>query len=90
MLTTAPLITAFLFESMALHSEPSRSMVLSDVLCPVCRAETGYHRCRDQCGALCFVDVLKPVAWVPDGLNQRRPMERFHVCARNGAFLAGA
>jgi len=75
---------------MQVEAEPTRSTVYFDGSCPLCRAEIGYYRRKDHSGALCFVDVSEPDALVPDGLNQRRAMERFHVRAGNGQLLSGA
>ena len=73
-----------------MDAEPARSTVDFDGSCPLCRAEIGYYRRKDHSGALCFVDVSDPHALVPDGLSQRRAMERFHVRAGDGALLSGA
>ena len=73
-----------------MEAEPTRSTVYFDGSCPLCRAEIGYYRRKDHSGALCFVDVSEPDALVPDGLTQRRAMERFHVSAGNGQLLSGA
>ena len=73
-----------------MEAESSRSTVYFDGSCPLCRAEIGYYRGSDQSGALCFVDVSDPDVLVPDGLTQRRAMERFHVRAGNGQLLSGA
>ena len=71
-------------------TEPSRSTVYFDGSCPLCRAEIGHYRRKDRSGALWFVDVSKPKALLPNGLNQRQAMERFHVRAGNGRLLSGA
>ena len=73
-----------------MKAEPTRSTVYFDGSCPLCRAEIGYYRRKDASGALCFIDVSKPNALVPDGLTQRLAMERFHVRAGNGELLSGA
>ena len=39
------------------ESELSKSTVYFDGSCPLCQAEIGYYRRKDQAGALCFVDV---------------------------------
>jgi predicted DCC family thiol-disulfide oxidoreductase YuxK len=72
------------------EAEPSRSTVYYDGSCPLCRAEIGYYRRKDRYGALCFIDVSKPDALLPDGLTQQQAMERFHVRAGNGQRLSGA
>jgi predicted DCC family thiol-disulfide oxidoreductase YuxK len=64
--------------------------VFFDGSCPLCRAEIGYYHRQDQAGALCFVDVSDPGAVPPEGITQRRAMERFHVRARDGSVLSGA
>ena len=73
-----------------MEAELTRSTVYFDGSCPLCRAEIGYYRRKDHSGALCFVDVSSSEALVPDGLTQRRAMERFHVRAGNGQLLSGA
>jgi len=72
------------------ETEPTRSTVYFDGSCPLCQAEIGYYRRKDRSGALCFIDVSKPNALIPNGLTQRRAMERFHVRAGNGQLLSGA
>jgi predicted DCC family thiol-disulfide oxidoreductase YuxK len=73
-----------------MKAELEQSTVYFDGSCPLCRAEIGYYRRKDHFGALCFVDVSHTDALVPDGLTQRRAMERFHVRTENGALLSGA
>jgi predicted DCC family thiol-disulfide oxidoreductase YuxK len=72
------------------ESEISKSTVYFDGSCPLCRAEIGYYRLKDQAGALCFVDVSETGAVTPEGITQQRAMERFHVRASDGQVLAGA
>jgi len=71
-------------------SDVSKSTVFFDGSCPLCRAEIGYYRRRDQAGALCFVDVSKTGATTPEGITQQRAMERFHVRSGDGRVLSGA
>ena len=73
-----------------MESEVQESTVFFDGSCPLCRAEIGYYRRKDQAGALCFVDVSQPGAMTLEGINQQRAMERFHVRARDGRVLSGA
>ena len=73
-----------------MESDVSKSTVFFDGSCPLCRAEIGYYRRRDQAGALCFVDVYETGAPTPGGITQQRAMERFHVRARDGRVLSGA
>ena len=73
-----------------MESEVQESTVFFDGSCPLCRAEIGYYRRRDQAGALCFVDVSETGAPTPGGITQQRAMERFHVRARDGRVLSGA
>ncbi len=68
----------------------SKSTVYFDGSCPLCRAEIGLYRSRDQADALCFVDVSATGAATPQGLTQRQAMERFHVRAGDGRVLSGA
>jgi predicted DCC family thiol-disulfide oxidoreductase YuxK len=71
-------------------SEVQKSTVFFDGSCPLCWAEIGYYRRKDQADALCFVDVSQPGASTPEGINQQRAMARFHVRARDGRVLSGA
>jgi predicted DCC family thiol-disulfide oxidoreductase YuxK len=71
-------------------SDIPKSTLFFDGSCPLCRAEIGYYRRHDQAGALCFVDVSEPGAVTPEGITQRRAMERFHVRASDGRVLSGA
>ena len=73
-----------------MESEVQESTVFFVGSCPLCRAEIGYYRRKDQAGALCFVDVSQPGAMTLEGINQQRAMERFHVRARDGRVLSGA
>ena len=73
-----------------MEDEPSRSTVYFDGSCPLCRAEIGYYRRNDHSGSLCFIDVSEASASIPDGLTQRRAMERFHVRSGDGVLLSGA
>ncbi len=51
-----------------MEPELSKSTVYFDGSCPFCRAEIGYYRCRDQVGALCFVDIPEAGAKTPEGI----------------------
>jgi predicted DCC family thiol-disulfide oxidoreductase YuxK len=73
-----------------MEPEIPKSTVFFDGSCPLCRAEIGYYRRQDQAGSLCFVDVSEPGAVTPEGITQRRAMERFHVRASDGSVLSGA
>ena len=66
------------------------STVYFDGSCPLCQAEIGYYRRKDQAGALCFVDVSEPGAVAPEGVSRQRAMQRFHVRASDGRVLSGA
>jgi hypothetical protein len=57
---------------------------------PLCRAEIGYYRRKDQAAALCFVGVSEAGAVTPEGITQQRAMERFLVRARDRRILSGA
>jgi predicted DCC family thiol-disulfide oxidoreductase YuxK len=72
------------------EAELSKSTVYFDGSCPLCRAEIGYYRREDQAGLLCFVDVSEGAAATPEGITQKRAMERFHVRASDGRVLSGA
>ncbi len=73
-----------------MKSEPLKSTVYFDGSCPLCRAEIGYYRQKDQAGALCFVDISETGALTPEGITRERAMERFHVRANDGRVLSGA
>lgn len=73
-----------------MEAEQPKSTVFFDGACPLCRAEIGYYRRKDQVGALSFVDISKAGAIPPEGITQQRAMERFHVRARDGRVLSGA
>ena len=73
-----------------MESEVLKSTVFFDGSCPLCRAEIGYYRRRDQASALCFVDVSETGAATPEGVTPQRALERFHVRARAGRILSGA
>ena len=73
-----------------MESEVLKSTVFFDGSCPLCRAEIGYYRRKDQAGALCFVDVSETGAATPEGITQRRALGRFHVRSGDGRVLSGA
>lgn len=68
----------------------TKSTVFFDGSCPLCRAEIGYYRRKDQAGALCFVDISEIDAVPPEGITQELAMKRFHVRASDGRILSGA
>lgn len=70
--------------------EPSRTTIYFDGGCPLCRAEIGHYRRRDQDRELRFVDVSECGARPPDGVSRQGALERFHVRARDGRVLSGA
>jgi predicted DCC family thiol-disulfide oxidoreductase YuxK len=70
--------------------ELSQSTVYFDGSCPLCQAEIGYYRGKDQAGALCFVDVSKIDAATPEGMTRQRAMERFHLRTSDGRVVSGA
>ena len=73
-----------------MESEVPKSTVFFDGSCPLCRAEIGYYRRKDQAGALCFVDVSETGAATPEGVTQRRALKFFHVHSGDGRVLSGA
>ena len=73
-----------------METELPKSTLYFDGSCPLCQAEIGYYRRKDQAGSLCFVDVSESVASPPVGITQQRAMERFHVRASDGRVLSGA
>lgn len=64
--------------------------VFFDGSCPLCRAEIGYYRRKDQFGALCFIEISDDGAVLPEGITQQQAMRRFHVRASDGRVLSGA
>jgi predicted DCC family thiol-disulfide oxidoreductase YuxK len=70
--------------------EMVKSTVYFDGSCPLCRAEIGYYRHRDQADALCFVDVSNPDSEIHQDLSRQNAMARFHVSTSNGRLLSGA
>ena len=77
-------------QELSVEPELTKSTVFFDGSCPLCRAEIGYYRHKDQVGALCFVDISEAGATLPGGITQQRAMERFHVRATDGRVLTGA
>ena len=61
-----------------------------DGSCPLCRAEIGYYRGKDETDALTFVDVSQIGAATPAGVTRERTMKRFHVRAGDGRVISGA
>jgi predicted DCC family thiol-disulfide oxidoreductase YuxK len=70
--------------------ERSRTTIYFDGKCPLCQAEIGHYRRRDQDAALCFVDVSDSGASTPEGVSRQGALERFHVRASDGRVLSGA
>ncbi len=64
--------------------------VYFDGSCPLCQAEIGYYRRKDQAGALCLADISKTGAVTPEGITRQRAMERFAVRASDRRVLSGA
>jgi predicted DCC family thiol-disulfide oxidoreductase YuxK len=77
-------------EELSVEPKFTKSTVYFDGTCPLCRAEIGYYRRKDQVGALCFVDISQAGATPPEGITQQRAMKRFHVRASDGRVLSGA
>ena len=73
-----------------MESQLPKSTVYFDGSCPLCRAEIGYYRRKDQDRALCFIDISETSAVPPEGITQERAMKRFHVRASDGRVLSGA
>lgn len=70
--------------------EVPKSTVYYDGSCPLCRAEIGYYRRKDQAGGLGFVDVSETGAATPAGMTRQQAMGRFHVRAGDGRLVSGA
>ncbi len=64
--------------------------VYFDRSCPLCQAEIGYYRRKDQAGALCLADISKTGAVTPEGITRQRAMEPFAVRASDRRVLSGA
>ena len=77
-------------QELSVEPELTKSTVYFDGSCPLCRAEIGYYRRKDQVGALCFVDISEAGATPPEGITQQRAMKRFHVRASDGRVLSSA
>jgi predicted DCC family thiol-disulfide oxidoreductase YuxK len=77
-------------EEISIEPELPQSTVYFDGSCPLCRAEVGYYRRKDQDRALCFVDISEAGAVPPESVTQERAMRRFHVRASDGRVLSGA
>ena len=73
-----------------MEAQLPKSTVFFDGSCPLCRAEIGYYRSKDQDRALRFVDISETGAVPPEGITQERAMKRFHVRASDGRVLSGA
>ena len=80
----------FDIQEIHVESKVPQSTVYFDGSCPLCRTEIGYYRREDQADALCFVDVSETGAATPEGITQRRVLERFHVRTGDGRVLSGA
>jgi predicted DCC family thiol-disulfide oxidoreductase YuxK len=78
------------FQELSGEPELAKSTVYFDGSCPLCRAEIGYYRRKDQADALCFIDISGAGARPPEGITQQRAMKRFHVRAGDGRVLSGA
>ena len=61
-----------------------------DRSCPLCQAEIGYYRRKDQVGALCLADISKTGAVTPEGITRQRATERLAVRASDRRVLSGA
>ena len=77
-------------QELSVEPELTKSTVYFDGSCPLCRAEIGYYRRKDQVGALRFFDISEAGATPPEGITQQRAMKRFHVRARDVRSLSSA
>lgn len=73
-----------------METKAEKSTVYFDGSCPLCLAEIGYYRGKDQGGALCFVDISVAGALTPAGMTAEDAMKRLHVRAADGRVLSGA
>lgn len=77
-------------QELSAEPELTKSTVYFDGSCPLCRAEIGYYRRKDQVGALCFVDISGAGAAPPEGVAQQRAMKRFGTAAAITTASLGA
>jgi predicted DCC family thiol-disulfide oxidoreductase YuxK len=63
--------------------------VLFDGACPLCRAEISHYQRQEGAAGLCFIDVSKPDAALPEGMTREAAMARFHV-VEGGRIVSGA
>jgi predicted DCC family thiol-disulfide oxidoreductase YuxK len=63
--------------------------VLFDGACPLCRAEISHYQRQEGAEALCFIDISKPDAPLPEGVTREAAMARFHM-VEGGRIVSGA
>ena len=59
-----------------MEPERSKSTVYFDGSCPLCQAEIGYYRRKDQAGAFCFVCSPSAPMRPFEGLHEGRIVRR--------------
>lgn len=71
-------------------AEKTELTVYYDGSCPLCRAEISHYAGQKGADALCFVDVSRADAPLPEGLQREQAMARFHVRDGEGRLVSGA
>lgn len=69
---------------------PSPTTVYFDGSCPLCSLEIDHYRRQEGAAALCFVDVSRAEAVLPQGMTRGQAMARFHVRKPAGDVVSGA
>ncbi len=67
-----------------------RLSVYYDGACPLCRSEVAVYRRRSDPEAVAFVDVSAEAGRLPEGLDRKTALSRFHVRSDDGTLLSGA
>ena len=67
-----------------------KTVVFYDGDCPLCSSEIQLYKKNTKPGSVQFIDVALPSVNLPDNLNRKTALSRFHVMNRNGELLSGA
>lgn len=73
-----------------MKARPACLTVLYDGDCPLCSREIAWYRQKPANEPIRWVNLRDPAARLPDGIERKAALARFHVVHANGAVATGA